>query len=241
MKRPSEINKTFIIKEEEWVISLARIANTSFTQHAFIIIEAIEDKKPSIYFIDFIGPHWLKSIPKNEIGEIRFHRYGEENKAPEGLIFSCKRRMMKLNPGDYIGSKQWYISKDKALELIQLVQQEKEQNIKIPFNILGNESSLAKSSAKVSNKKLGHSCFTWAKEKLHAINDPSIQIKSNTIGDFINIDEIASITALTAKNVHQIGIGSNLSNLGIFAFCVITPVAMALSDKNIKSLPCNIL
>jgi hypothetical protein len=213
--RKSEINKTFVIKEEEWVISLARIANTLITQHAFIILEAIEEGEPTIYFMDFVGRSWPSSLPNSEIGVVRYEKCDKSSEqADKGLIFCSSKKMMQLESGDKIASKQWYISKDDALELIKKIKAEKKEieelRAPLPFCILGQDSLLTQSSASSSSKEKGHSCFSWAKEKLHGIGDPSIKVEGSNSVEFVN--KFAAITGLTVTTITRLTASSSTQN-----------------------------
>lgn len=206
-ERQSEINPTFLIKEDRWVISLARLADTSLTQHAFLILEGIEAGKATIYFMDFVGPRWLESLPNSEIGVTRFEKheafYADDEKNLLRLIYRGTKRMMVLQPDNQIASKQWYIDQDHAINLINAIEIEsKGRSDRQSFNILGKDSVLTGASAFSSNKEKGHSCFSWAKEKLHSIGDSNIQVQGSDMVEFIN--KIAAITALTLTKTHRL-------------------------------------
>lgn len=202
-ERKSQINETYIIREDKWVISLARKDNVIsgiWTQHAFLVLEGIENGKPTIYFMDFVGEHWELSLPNSEIGRVRFVEInGEEvdncNPSKNNLIFQCKSKMMNIITSDKIASKQWFINKDDALRLIHNVKSEKNFEKKYPFSILGKQSVLTGSSAESSNKVRGHNCFTWAKEKLKAAD---IEVKGSDTVEWIN--NYACITGFTVNS-----------------------------------------
>lgn len=202
--RKSEINTTFVIKKEEWVISLVRKAD-SLSQHAFLVLEAIEQGKATIYFMDFIGRNWTTSLPNSDIGSVRYKSYSEPQDKP--LIFCCESKMMDLKQGSSISSRSWYINSDDALLLLQSIQAERGKEF--PFNILGKQSILTASSATSSSKESGHNCFTWAREKLHSVKDDSIKVQGSNAVEFFN--KIVAITGLNVTDVSYLTSASSAS------------------------------
>lgn len=258
--RKSEVNSSFVINDTKSVISLARKANYLHEQHAFLILETIENGADAIYFMDFVGEDWFKNIPNSNIGKVRLERYsrseGVEAKqsdhkgdfkvdtetslskpisSNEKLIFKCKRRMMDLTPNDKIASKQWYIESHKASELIKLVKEQvddpnSKNKKRYPFSWFGQQNPLTGSSATLSSKEKGNNCFTWARGKLMEVG-LSVENGKNTL-EWIN--KYACITGLTTytprSNCFSLWSCKNLTLAGAGAAVVALSIGYNLSQ-----------
>lgn len=195
MKRSSEIDKSYKIHEEQWVLTLARKTKGAHPQHAFLILEGIKNAQAVIYFMDLVGPKLAPFLPNIKDARIRVECFTANSKneltdAP--LLFRCQEKMMDLREGDDISSLTRYITSENAEKLIKSIREDQE-NPPI-FNIFGESSLLTGSSAYSSSRERGHNCFTYAKEKIENLG---IEIGSNESTYYIN--SIAAITSFTLK------------------------------------------
>ena len=202
--RESEIDKAHKITEQKWVLTMARKSNGSHPQHAFLIVEGIENDKAVTWFMDFVG-HGIAPdlvLPNVLNGQIRIQpgtpftaeTEGELERSP--LIYRCKARMMDLHQDDIICSLSWPIDKEDAIRLIKNIRDEQHQPP--VFNIFGKDSLLAAGSAASSSKAKGHNCFTYAKEKINGLHVQHIKVGGDA-SDYC-LDRIACITSLTLKD-----------------------------------------
>jgi hypothetical protein len=202
-QRQSEINKTRIITEEKWVISLARKADYLDNQHAFLILEGIKNNIPVIYFLEFVHKEWLNFWTRAGLngpyGKIQYYCYPEGAQAnisanlETNLLFQCPFSTMKIKLENKLSSRQWPINKDKALNLVEKIKEEAKSDA-YPFNILGDESMFTASSAEISEKERGDNCFTWAKNQLASVD---IKITENNLVNFLN-----NFVSVTELNIH---------------------------------------
>jgi|GEM_PF-2580360 len=169
---------------EHWAISVMRKPYGKNPDHAFLVIEGI-----------------------NQFGRgllLRFDLVDNEEKPGYALIVDktfqnidpkemktvfCKDLMKQ----EKVYCKSWSITHTQALSLIQDIQQDKIKMIK--YYVSGDKSIFVKST---SND--GHSCFTWAREKLHNLNDERIQLPEKWT-DFIAAKTSFYIDAI--DNQHQ--------------------------------------
>lgn len=179
VKKRSEIDKSRIIVDESWVLSIVRKLDGVHQEHAFLILEGKQDNKSLIFFIDLVGNPILPGLGD---GKIRVCPY-EGGLMDEDLVFQCDRKMMDIRKGDRISSTSWNISKELAKTFVETVIKEKEMPPK--FNILGNRSILAGGTGFSSSVSTGHNCFTWAKEKIRNLNDPNIAIIEDDLTSYI--------------------------------------------------------
>ena len=190
MNHKSEIDASYVIKNEQWVISLVKKDNSFFEEHAFLILEGMgeEENAHKTWFFDFVGGAPGQLLPNAKFGRVRLYEAGDNSKT---LLFECPLRMMDLRSNDKIYCSTWYINADRALLLIESIKSEKERTKKqqVPFCILGADSKLTTGSAKSSNKEIGHNCFTWAKKQLKSCD---INITPNSTAKWMNSNIISS-------------------------------------------------
>lgn len=196
--RASEIDKTYVINANRWVLTMARKTNGSHQQHTFLIVEGIQYEKAVIWFMDLVGPGMSVWLPNVMDAHIRIEPFIANSKAEmkeESLLFRCKKRMMDLKTGDKIAQQHWFIDQVDALKLIDAITKDKERPP--VFNILGKDSVITGSSAKSSSKEKGHNCFTYAKEKINDLNVLEIKIVSDRSAYYI--EQVVGISSLTLK------------------------------------------
>lgn len=195
-QRLSEVDENFEIDEDSWVLTLARKPHSAHPQHAFFILEGIEDGKASIWFMDLVGPGLAPKLPNILDAHIRIENIqdGSEDELKRNpLLYRCQRIMMDLQGGETIMSRTWNIEKEDADRLIDAMKQDK---LNPPvFNIFGKNSIITGSSASSSSKERGHNCFTYCREKIENLNVSIIRIESDEKA--YCIDHIAGISSTT--------------------------------------------
>lgn len=188
--------------KKKWVLSLARKTTGSHQEHAFFILEGIQDGKACIWFMDFVGnpliPNLIKGKvrikpDKNKDESLSYQAITIEELKKSPLIYRCPLKMMDLKPGQQIAKQIWSVSQQDAVQLIQAMEYDK---LNPPnFNILGRNSIFNRGSAITSSTEAGYNCFTYAKKKITDLDSPNIKIESNTLADWAKY--FASPTSLT--------------------------------------------
>jgi hypothetical protein len=197
--RLSEINQTYKIISDNWVLSLARKLEGAHQQHAFFILEGIEDNKAVIWFMDLVGNPLLPNLQNAKIRIYTFSAESHNELKTTPLLYRCTRKMMDLTPNEQIACKTWYIAKEDAVNLISDIKKDKDNPPK--FNILGEGSLLTGSSAYSSSTDRGHNCFTYAKEKINNLNCESVKLTCENTAYCVS--HVADITSLTLKSTTQ--------------------------------------
>lgn len=204
-ERKSEIDKTYVIDENKWVLTMARKTTGSHTQHTFLIVEGIQDGNAVVWFMDLVGPGMSVMLPNLQSSRIRIESFSAQTEAElkrDPLLFRCERRMMDVRHNDTIAEQHWYIDRESALKLIGNITSD--QNSPPIFNIIGKESFITGSSAKSSSKERGHNCFTYAREKIADLNIPEITVQCDRYAHCL--DQIASVSSLTLKDPNRGGV-----------------------------------
>lgn len=207
--RDSELDKTYKIDANKWVLTMARKPVGAHPQHAFLILEGVKGGKAVIWFMDPIGPGMSDKLPNIKKSHIRIKDFSaassvELDRSP--LLYRCSdlrtdgsgkkiAEMMDLKQGDSIARQTWSINPEDGETLIRNI--EKDQQNPPLFSIFGEKSILAGSSACSSSTNRGHNCFTYAKEKINQLNNTDIQIRCDASA--YCIERIIGITSLTLK------------------------------------------
>ncbi len=150
----SIVDPEITLDYNNWTVSIMRMLNGKNPDHAFLIIEGlnqfgkgllfrydlIDDReKPSYALI--IGKT-LQNITPEEMKTVFYKHFLDQQK----VYYKC-----------------WSLTRSRALNLINDIRQDQSKTIK--YCIVDKESV----SSKSTNEK-SHSCYTWVKEKLHNLN-----------------------------------------------------------------------
>ena len=158
-----------LIDQDRWAVSIMRKPTGQNPEHAFLIVEGIT---PS-------GQGILR----------RYDLFTDQNKASQGLVKikeelvapkDIEKLLKEFLKGESFYCQTWSITRGQAQHLHQDVLADQAKSI--PYFILGNKNVFAKSTPAPSTQ--GHNCFTWAREKLHKLNDGAIQLPPKCI-DYI--------------------------------------------------------
>ena len=179
----SEVDPIRMITNRYWVISLVRLPDTLYSEHAFLILEGKTGSKSMIWFVDFVASDKLDLLrPGIRDGKVRMEYHESEAGSSRKLLFQCSKMMMKIRKDDRFVYSSWLVSKSAALKLIQNVETQKNDPPK--YIVLG-DSALATGLATASSKSTGHNCFTFAKKMLHDLNDEYIQVPADKVAEWI--------------------------------------------------------
>ena len=182
--RPSEVDRTRIITDEYWVISLVRLPDSSNSQHAFIVLEGKSGNKSMIWFVDFVAVGTLQRFsPGIKDGTVRVYDDSQEMvDSSHELLYQCNKTLMVIRKGDRWLHETWHITKGTAQHFIKCIGEWEKNPPK--YNMLG-DSMLAAASATSSSTSTGHNCFTFARTVLLGLKEESIQIPEGTLGKWI--------------------------------------------------------
>lgn len=163
----SSVDNKLEISNEQSVISILRKPKGVNPEHAFLILESM-NKFGQIIFTRF--DLFINGDKKNNKAEIATNIKGPFDR--EHSEYYLKEIILR---GDTICFKAWNISKSKA----KLLREEiiKDQMDPPTYQLSGDRTVLA-------SKNEGHSCFTWAREKLLNLNEAAIIIPPK-YSDFI--------------------------------------------------------
>src|ERR1700687_4568262 len=95
--RNSEINKTYEINEDKWALSLVRMTQGTHQQHAFFVLEGIQNGKAVTWFMDLVGPGMSVFLPNITNSKVRVEEFSAESEIDlknSPLLYRCKKRMM---------------------------------------------------------------------------------------------------------------------------------------------------
>lgn len=174
----SEVDKSRMISDENWVVSLVRKVKGAHKEHAFLVLEGQDETHALIYFIDFVGNPIFSGLRD---GIVRMETRKKELTGKH-LLFSCEKKMMDVRKGDLISSTSWNLSKENAEALLRDARTSQEKPPK--FNLLGNKSLFAIGTGATFRKSTGHNCFTWARERLRNLHVSSIAIPDDTLIEY---------------------------------------------------------
>ncbi len=182
--RRSEVDRTRIITDEYWAISLVRLPDSSNSQHAFLVLEGKSGNESMIWFADFVAEGTLHTFsPGIKDGIVRTYYDSQEMVDPSReLLFQCNKTLMEVRNGERWLHQTWHISEGTAQNFIKCIGQWKKKPPK--YNILGN-SRLAAGSAIASSTTTGHNCFTFARMMLLDLKDECIEIPEGTLEEWV--------------------------------------------------------
>ena len=180
----SEVDRTRIITDEYWAISLVRLPDSSNSQHAFLVLEGKSGNKSMIWFADFVAEDTLHAFsPGIKDGIVRTYYDSQEMvDSSRELLFQCNKTLMDIKKVDRCLHKTWHITKGTAQNFIKCIGEWEKNPPK--YNILG-DSMLAAASATSSSTSTGHNCFTFARMVLLGLKEESIQIPEGTLEKWI--------------------------------------------------------
>lgn len=185
-ERRSEVDITRKVRENYWIVSLARKPDAKNALHAFIIIEGIQGGNAVLWFMDFISKSGIYTQAGFHAGRIRIRPYSkpmtEYLSAPyeSRLIFSSTSEMLTLHPNEYLLATSWEVPSEHVIQLINSVKQKIDAKDYPKFTIVGHDSVFGQSSAaSQSEEEAGHNCFSWAKSILRELDEVKFSGKLN--------------------------------------------------------------
>ena len=159
----SVIDNNIPIDHKNWVIAIMRKPQGDNPEHAFLMVEG------ETSFGKVILKRYDLFVDENSLSnKVKALIYIK----PEVVTEQADARTALLDDllkGEEVYSISWSITRSQAELLHQDILQDKSNPP--DYQVSGDKSLVAKSS---SNE--GHSCFTWAREKLHNLNDPRVQL-----------------------------------------------------------------
>ena len=155
----SQADNKIPITVNNWAVSIMRKPTSGNPEHAFLIVEGITNNHRGLIrrydlVIDDERPKFVEIIDK----EIRVKLKDLKNTFYKDFlkqsVFFCKTWSLSLNQAELLHKD---IIADQSNDIMYFVSGDK--------SIMGSFSGIK-----------GHSCFTWAREKLHNLNDKRIQL-----------------------------------------------------------------
>jgi len=162
----STVTCSIPLTKEKWVVSILRHPSSGNPDHAVLVLEGVNQFGKAVIY--------------------KYHFVEDDHQAGKGLVID-KRMVVgiadrkfelakMLKYGDFVALS-WGIQKDQAKRLCEEIKMDK---IRPPqYHISGRESFLVRSRSQTA-----HNCFTWAREKLHNLNDERINLPIKAV-DFI--------------------------------------------------------
>ena len=181
----SELDRSRIITNEYWAISLVRLPDTFNFEHAFLVLEGKTDEKSMIWFADFVANDAVALFsPGIRDGRVRidYHESKEMVGSPGELLYRCRKEMMEIAEDSSLVYSTWPISERTAQKLINNLEMQKNNPPK--YNVAGN-TALAAAPATLVGNPTGHNCFTFAKMMLHDLNTEYIQVPGDKVDEWI--------------------------------------------------------
>ena len=181
----SEIDRSRIITNEYWAISLVRLPDTLHCEHAFLVLEGKTEEKSMIWFADFVANDATALFsPEIQDGRVRieYHDSEEMVSSPGELLYLCRKEMMEIAEDSSLVYSTWPISEPNAQKLINNLEMQKNDPPK--YNVAGS-TALAAGSATLVGYPTGHNCFTFAKMMLHDLNKEYIHVPGDKVDDWI--------------------------------------------------------
>ena len=173
----SELDRSRIITNEYWAISLVRLPDTLFCEHAFLVLEGKTDEKSMIWFADFVANDKSALLsPGIRSGRVRieYHESEEMVASPSKLLYRCSKPMMEIAEDSSLVYSTWPISEPTAQKLINNLEMQKNNPPK--YNVAGSTALTNPTS---------HNCFTFAKMLLHYLNKEYIQVPGDKVDEWI--------------------------------------------------------
>ena len=138
-EKRSEIDPSRIITNDCWAISLVRLPDSSYNEHAFLVLEGQFGNTLMIWFADFVGNDALDLFsPGVRDGKVRidYHQLKKEPGSSQKLLFRCGKKLMNIGKGDRILYETWEIPKPTGEMLVRNLKTQQDSPPK--YNILGN-------------------------------------------------------------------------------------------------------
>lgn len=168
MSKFSVFDHSIMVDAENWVVAILRKPEAENPEHAFLMVEG-----------------------RNEQNKAVLRRYDlfidQKKPGHEGLVYikpdiivqptETKEAVKQILNEDMVHGICWSITRQQAESLHQDILEDSKKPIQ--YQLSGDRSLLAK-----SNSMEGHSCFTWAREKLHNLKDERIHLDEK-YSDFI--------------------------------------------------------
>lgn len=157
----STLDPNILIDQHNSVVSILRKPNSENAEHAFLVVEVLSsfDKMVLRRYDLFIDK-------ENAEGKALIYI------KPEVILDLQDARITLLEDilkGEEVYSISWSITKQQVIALHNDILRDKANPPK--YQISGDASLIAKSTSVE-----GHSCFTWAREKLHNLADERIRL-----------------------------------------------------------------
>ena len=162
------------VNDDAWMVGIFHKPEGENPQHAFLLVEGFDRGQTILRRYDlFVDEHDSK----------KFNIHIKEKSAYPAVAPSVLAEILK---GDEIKGKYWPVVRDDAIRLHRYVQEQKEAPERI-YNLLGDSATLPQTAAATEslfgNKESfpetigtpGHSCFTWARQALYALEIPEIR------------------------------------------------------------------
>ncbi len=157
----STLDPNIPVDQLNFVVSILRKPNSENPEHAFLMVEAISSFDKLVFrrydlFID------KDSADRRALIYMKPEVVVDVKDAKTALLEDILR-------GEEVYSISWSITKQQATALHNDILKDKANPPK--YQVSGDASLVAKSSSVE-----GHSCFTWAREKLHNLEDERIRL-----------------------------------------------------------------
>ena len=183
VEKYSEVEPNTPITTPLWAVSLVRLPEKN-AQHAFLVIEGKDAKKSVIWFADFVVPKLSDLLtPGTREGKVRLKYYESPQLENCKLLYECKNELMAVSSDDRLLYSSWSISATTAKKLVENLEEYKKNPPK--YNILGNASVLAWSSATSSSDEPGHNCYTFGRTALNDLKDDRIRLPKQQLEDWV--------------------------------------------------------
>ncbi|MEM7361681.1 MAG: hypothetical protein AAF335_01570 [Bacteroidota bacterium] len=150
-----------------WAVSIMRKPNTYNPDHAFLMVEGITNDGYGI----------IRRYDLVKKGESGFSKIIKKEQASIGIGEMKNMFSLFFLKQDTFYCKTWNIRKEQATSLDQDIVSDTHKEIR--YCVSGDKSLLA-----ASMNSSGHSCFTWAREKLHNLEDERIELPEK-VTDFL--------------------------------------------------------
>lgn len=179
----SAFDKKLLITQNNWVVTLLRRKNSKNPRHTFIVVEGINEAGLGIlYRYDLVVNGQREDLAKI----LTMSRHD----IPLSQVREALENLIKLSgDDDELYCRSWPLSRQQAAKLDADIEKDKEKQIR--YSVLGDYS--------FSASKEGHSCFSWAREKINNLQDPSIVVPI-MLTDYIVADPSLYLTDGTSKS-----------------------------------------
>jgi tetratricopeptide (TPR) repeat protein len=170
----SSISPDLKISHDRWTVSLLCKPSGKDPKHAFIVIEGIAKDGKAVY----LSYDLVKSKTEGSVATVRLFPKGNIKQSACCNTQDRKQFFQEhILFGQEVCGRSWSISREQARQLHSMVIKDKSNPPR--YQKLGNESLISKAVG-----KQGHNCFTWARQIINSLGEPSIHIEDKAI-DFI--------------------------------------------------------